>query len=174
MFNKTQLDAYSSIKAPDELLDKVKNIKPEKSKIYIIPLVSSLAACLILIFGVAAFMGFNGNSPAVYFAGTELTKESILTSDSSAGVYARSASVQIPVELDLSEKTEISVSNGLIVLENGETSDKVTLKGNAAFVWVLDLPNEETLSTMTLEGFSGTSLINLTQYTDGSYTAKIN
>ncbi|MBQ7810008.1 MAG: hypothetical protein IJ346_03480, partial [Clostridia bacterium] len=71
MFNKSQLDAYSNIKAPDELFEKVVNAKPKKSKIYLIPLVSSLAACLILVFGIAVF----GNSfnPQVTFNGQSLT-----------------------------------------------------------------------------------------------------
>lgn len=173
MFNKSQLEAYSSIKAPHELYEKVTKEKSNKSKIYLIPLVSSLAACLILIFGVAVFNGSN-YSPEVYIAGSELTRENTVIADASTSVYARSASVHIPVELNLSKKTEISVSDGLMVLQNGETADKVTLKGSVAFVWELDLPAEEVQRTLTLKCFGGTSNINLTQYTDGSYTAEIN
>lgn len=176
MFNKTQLDAYSSIKAPDELFDKVIKSRPSKSKIYLIPLVSSLAACLVLIFGVAAFAN-RSFTPDVTIDGNKLTAESLIISDGNFpnAVSARSAvTLRVPVELNLSEKTHISVSDGSMVFEDGKNSEEVKLKGEVSFVWEIEFSAQETQHIMTLDSFSGTNYIYLTQYPDGSYTAKIN
>ena len=180
MFDKKHIDAYSNIKAPDELYEKVANAKPQKTKIYLIPLVSSLAACLFLIFGIAAFssMGF---SPEVNFNGNVLSTDSVITgttnSDSApASAYEmRSiATLEFPVELNIESKTEVKVSEGVLIPENGDRVQSLTLNDNAALLWEVNPTDEETEFTMTLSSFGKTQQIILTLYPDGSYTAKIN
>ncbi len=180
MFDKKHIDAYSNIKAPDELFEKVVNAKPEKSKVYLIPLISSLAACLILIFGVAAFSSMSFN-PEVSFNGAVLTADTVITGTTNSGVAPASAyemrslaTLKIPVELKLDSKTEVAVSNGAIILENGERTQNTSLEGNIALLWEVPQNAEETECTMTLESFGKTQQIILTLYPDGSYTAKIN
>ena len=174
MFNKSQLDAYSNIKAPDELFEKVVNSKPKKSKIYLIPLVSSLAACLILVFGVAVF----GNSfnPQVTFNGQSLT-DSVQFYDISpiSTMDMRSSPVlSMPLEFKLSDETQVSVSEGVIILENGERVSRTTLEGDVTVIWEIQRQGDFPESKMTLESSKGSKEIILTQSeADGSFTAKI-
>ena len=180
MFDKKHIDAYSNIKAPDELYEKVANAKPQKTKIYLIPLVSSLAACLILIFGVAAFSSMSFG-PEVSFNGTVLSADSVITGTMNsdlapASAYEmRSLSVlEFPVELNINSKTDVKVSEGVLVLENGERVQNLTLNENADLLWEVNPTAEETEFTMALSSFGKTQQIILTLYPDGSYTAKIN
>ncbi len=175
MFNKSQLDAYNSIKVPDELFNKVVNSKPKKSKIYLIPLVSSLAACLILVFGVAAFMGsFN---PQVTFNGQSLTDSVVFYDISPISTMDMRSSPElcVPVELELSEKTVVSVSEGVIILENGERVQQSTFEGTVTLMWEIQRTSDFPKSKMTLTSDKGSKVITLTQNeADGSFTAKIN
>ncbi len=175
MFNKSQVDAYSDIKAPQELYAKVISSKPKKSKIYLIPLVSSLAACIILIFGVAAF-GSSYN-PQVTFNGQELTDSVVFYDISPANALDMRSSpvLSVPVELELSEKTQVFVSEGVLVLDNGERTEYNTYEGKVSFVWEIERTGDFPTSAMTLESDKGTKEIILTQNeADGSFTAKIN
>ncbi|MBQ2825482.1 MAG: hypothetical protein IJF19_04330 [Clostridia bacterium] len=180
MFDKKHIDAYSNIKAPDELFEKVANAKPEKSKLYLIPLISSLAACLVLIFGVALFSSMSFN-PRVSFDGMLLSSDTVVTGDfnteeASVNAYDMRSlrAFEIPVELKLDNKTEVTVSNGAIILENGERTQNAFLEGNKALLWEVPPKAEETECTMTLRSFGKSQQIILTLYPDGSYTAKIN
>ena len=176
MFNKSQLDAYSNIKAPDELFEKVVNSKPKKNKIYVlVPLVSTLAACLILVFGVAVF----GNSfnPQVTFNGQSLT-DSVQFYDISpiSTMDMRSSPVlSMPLEFELSNQTQVSVSEGIMILENGERVSETFLEGKVTLVWEIQRQGDFPESKMTLESSKGSKEIILTQSeADGSFTAKIN
>lgn len=174
MFNKSQMDAYSNIKAPQELLEKVVNAKPKKSKIYLIPLVSSLAACLILIFGVSVFA--NSFNPQVTFNGQSL-KDSVVFYDISpiSTMDMRSSPVlSMPLELKLSDETQVSVSEGVIILANGERVSRTTLEGDVTVIWEIQRQGDFPQSEMTLKSSKGTKQITLTQNeADGSFTAKI-
>lgn len=176
MFKKSQLDAYSSIKAPDELFEKVVNAKPKKSKVYLIPLVSSLAACLILIFGVAVFFS-SGFNPNVTFNGQTLTDSVVFydISPVSAMDMRSSPVISMPLEIELSEETQVWVSEGVMILENGERVTKATLEGKVTIVWEIERKDDFPESEMTLQSHKGTRQITLTQNeADGSFTAKIN
>lgn len=175
MFNNSQREAYNNIKAPDELYSKVINSKPEKSKIYLIPLVSSLAACLILIFGVAAFTsGFN---PQVTFNGQQLTDSVVFYDISPAKALDMRSSLvlSVPIELELPEKTQVFVSEGILVLENGERTQYYAYEGKISFVWEIERTGDFPDAKMTLKSDKGTKEISLTQNeADGIFTAKIN
>lgn len=175
MFNKSQLEAYSNIKAPDELFEKVVSSKPKKSKIYLLPLAASFAACLILIFGIGAFR--SGIDSEIFLNGQLVNTDTVmigeLVSESKADMRSL-PTLKISVELKLTEKTKVTVSSGVLVLENGERVNSVTFKDDVSFFWEVESKAELTESTMTLKSFSGEQEIVLTQYDDGSYTAEIN
>ncbi len=179
MFDKKHIDAYSSIKAPHELYEKVTNAKPEKSKVYLIPLIISMAACFILVFGVAAF-SFKDFNPTITFDGTLVTSDSVVTGTinaepTPASIYdMRSlATLSFPIQLTLDNKTEVAVSEGSIVLENGERTQSAKLEGDVQLLWEVNPASETCDSTMTLRSFGKTQQLILTRYPDGSYTAKI-
>ncbi len=175
MFNKTQLDAYNSIKAPDELYEKVVNAKPDKSKIYLIPLVSSLVACLVLIFSIAAFG--NHFEPNVVFNGQQLSDSVVFYDISPANTFDMRSSpvLSLPVEMELEEETTVSVSDGFIVLDTGERLKSTALKGKVAFVWEIEREGKFPEAQMMLKSPNGNAAVNLTQNeTDGSFTATIN
>jgi len=174
MFNKSQLEAYSNIEAPQELYEKVLSSKPKKSKIYLLPLAASLAACLILIFGI----GFRSNFDSEIFLNGQLVNTDTviigeLAPESKADMRSL-PTLKIFVELTLTEKTKVTVSSGVLILENGERVNSVTFKDDVSFFWEVESKAELTESTMTLNSFSGKQEIILTQYDDGSYTAEIN
>ena len=180
MFDKKHIDAYSNIKAPHELFEKVVNAKPQKTKLYLIPLISSMAACLVLIFGVATFY-FKDFNPSITLDGEVLSSGSVVTCTINAELTPASIydmrslrAFEIPVELKLDNKTEVTVSNGAIILENGERTQSTSLEGNKALLWEVPPKAEETECTMTLRSFGKTQQIILTLYPDGSYTAKLN
>ena len=175
MFNKSQIDAYSNIKAPQELFEKVTCSKPKKSKIYLIPLVSSLAACLVLIFGIAAFG--NRFDPNITFNGQSLKDDVVFYDISPANALDMRSSpvLSVPVERDLDDKTAVSVSKGVIVLENGERVKYNEFVGKISFIWEIERTGDFPECIMTLKGDNGSSEITLTQNeADGSFTAKIN
>ena len=175
MFDKSQLQAYSSIKAPDELYDKVIASKPKKSKIYLLPLAVSFAACLMLIFGSVFYWG--SYNPQVTFNGQNLTDSVVFYAVSPAkALDMRSSPVlSVPVELKLDEETEVSVNEGVLMLENGEKVKYNTFKGNVSLIWEIEQAENFPKAVMTLKSNKVTKEIVLTQNeTDGSYTAKIN
>lgn len=175
MFNKSQLEAYNSIKAPDELYEKILTSKPKKTKIYLIPVVSSLAACLVLIFGISAFLS-QGYNPNVTFNGQSLTDSVVFYDISPARAFdMRSSSVlSLPVELKLEEKTEVSVNEGVIVFDDERTSS-ASLEGEISLIWEIQRTGDFPQCVMTLESSEGKAEITLTQNeADGSFTAKIN
>ena len=175
MFNKSQLNAYNNIKAPDELFEKVANAEPKKSKIYLIPLVSSLAACLILIFGIASFSSFS--APKVTFNGQDLSESVVFYDISPANILDMRSSpvLSLPVDLELKSTTEVAVSEGVILLNNGERAQSKTLEGDVSLVWEIQRTGDFPQCTMTLGSNGKTTTITLTQNeTDGSFTATIN
>jgi len=176
MFDKKQMDAYSNIKAPDELFEKVENAKPKKSKVYLIPLVSSLAACLILIFGVAVFFS-SGFNPNVTFNGQSLTDTVVFydISPISAMDMRSSPMLCVPIELTLDDEPVVLISEGILILENGERVQQGTFEGNVTLMWEIERTGDFPESKMALTSEKGSKEITLTQNeTDGSFTAKIN
>ncbi|MBQ7385191.1 MAG: hypothetical protein IJW04_01655 [Ruminococcus sp.] len=176
MFDKKQMDAYSNIKAPDELFEKVVNAKPKKSKVYLIPLVSSLAACLILVFGVAVFFS-SGFNPNVTFNGQSLTDTVVFydISPISAMDMRSSPMLCVPIELTLDDETDVLISEGILILENGERVQQGTFEGNVTLMWEIERTGDFPESKMSLTSEKGSKEITLTQNeTDGSFTAKIN
>jgi len=175
MFNKSQIDAYSNIKAPQELFEKVTCSKPKKSKIYLIPLVSSLAACIMLIFGVAAFT--SRFDPDVTFNGQSLKDNVVFYDISPANALDMRSSpvLSVPVELKMDDKTTVTVSQGIMVLEDGERVRYNEFDGKISLVWEIERTGDFPECIMTLKGEKGSAEITLTQNeADGSFTAKIN
>lgn len=175
MFNKDQVEAYSNIKAPDELFDKVLNAKPKKSKIYYLPLAVSFAACIMLMFGVAVFT--SSYSPSVTFNGQVLTDSVVFydISPANAPDMRSSPMLSIPVIIESDKNTEVTVSEGVLVLENGKRQEYSTFEGEISFVWEIERTSDFKECKMTLTDEKGTSVITLNENeADGSFTAKIN
>ncbi len=175
MFNKSQIDAYSNIKAPDELFQKVINSKPKESKIYYLPLAVSFVACLMLIFGSVFYWG--SYNPQVTINGQNLTESVVFYDISPAKVSDMRSSpvLSVPIELELDEETTISVSAGVLVLENGERVKYNSCKDTISFIWEIERTGDLLEAEMTLKCDKGTKEITITQNeADGSFTAKIN
>ncbi len=177
MFDKKQIDAYNSIKAPDELYEKVisNGASTKKSKIYLLPLVASFAACLVIFVG--AFMAFNSSGLKVSVFGQELTSTVSYTPESEAGVALARAvpTLSVPVELDVNKATDISVSSGFIFLGASSPATSVTVEEKTELTWLVELTDDFTSCEMTLKDSKGTTTLTLTQdETDGSFTVRIN
>ncbi len=177
MFDKKQLDAYNSIKAPDELYEKVigSESTKKKSKIYLIPLVASFAACLVIFVG--AFIAFDSSELKVSVFGEELTSTVSYNPSSEASVASARAlpTLSVPVELEISKTTEVSVSSGFILLGASSPATSVTSDENIQLIWEIELKDDFTPCEMTLKDKNGTTTLTLTQdETDGSYIVRIN
>ncbi|MBQ7809876.1 MAG: hypothetical protein IJ346_02800, partial [Clostridia bacterium] len=83
--------------------------------------------------------------------------------------------LSMPLEFELSNQTKVSVSEGIMILENGERVSETSLEGKVTLVWEIQRQGDFPESKMTLESSKGSKEIILTQSeADGSFTAKIN
>ena len=126
MFDKKTVDAYKQITAPDELKEKVMaacfvDKAPEKRNFFgTMRMYATLAACfvLVIVFSVFAVGNFGDLSVSVY--GKTLTSEPMVLSNSEIEPIAYSAEpralcrTSVPVEIEVSGETEISVSDGMM------------------------------------------------------------
>ena len=175
MFSKSQLDTYNNIKAPAELYEKVVNAKPKKNNLYIIPFVSTLAACLVLISGIYIFA--KDSKPEIIFNGQELTSAVVFYDISPAmELDMRSSPVlSIPLELTLKEETTVTASHGKLCCEGYAPASALTLNDTASVLWEIQREEDFSPCKLTLEANGNTTVITLTQNEmDGSYSAEIN
>ena len=177
MFDKKQLDAYKSIKAPHELYEKVMDSQPtkNKSKIYLIPMVAGFAACLVIFVG--AFMAFDSSGLKVSVFGRELTSTVSYNPSTEPSVASARAlpTLSVPVKLEISKNTEVSVSSGFILLGDSSPATSVTVDDNTELIWEIELTDKFIPCEMTLKDKNGTTTLTLTQdEADGSFTVRIN
>ena len=131
MFDEKQINAYHNIKAPDRIYRRLHR-KNYSFKV--------IAACLVCVFVLSVFfipekteIKINGQ----VIEGTEIVFENKI----------RSTEIEIPIDLKIREKTEISVSEGELV---GKTEGKIlVLEDDGRIFWKVqkeDTPCEISIS----------------------------
>ena len=141
MFSEEKIRAYRSVKAPETLHDAVlASSRKEGSLRSVGKRMLPVAACLVLCVSLWLLNPWQ-TEIAVRFDGKPL-EETVTLARADASPLRRSApTLSVPVELELGEETEISVSKGNLVLEGKESASTLTVGGTVAFVW--EIPSED-------------------------------
>ncbi len=132
MFDEKQINAYHNIKAPDRIYRRLKR------KNYS---VGAIAACLVCLFMLSVF--FIPEKTEIKINGQVIEETQLVFENKS-----RSTEMEIPIDLRIKEKTEISVSKGVLV--NGENEEKsVAVNDDCGLLWkvsIEDMPCEISIS----------------------------
>ena len=135
MFDKKVVDAYQNIKAPDELKEKVlssctaSKARERKSLMKNMKLLSSLAACLILAVAFSVFAMRSSGGVSVSVRGRALASEPVELSELNISPALYSAEprafyeADVPVEVRVTGKTRISVSDGTMQISDADTGE---------------------------------------------------
>lgn len=168
MFEKSTIEAYRQVKAPDGLKERVvSNASTENTDANIKRLyktLSLMAACLVLIFSVAAFE--NQNRVSIMYGGEKLTGSPVsvisghsdeagtallgLEAEKEAEVKGRGISKEICISLELHADREmtISVSAGELVVFDAETGESLSggiASGTVMLDWYVECGQEAKL-----------------------------
>lgn len=166
MFSEEQVKAYKSIKAPDELYERVLTAceTPVKKKNNIYKF-SSLAACLAVFIAVAIVFGAAGFSggTTVNINGSALSASPIALPVSAAEASARTVS-GIQLEADVEKNSDIYTSDGNVYIYDTETDEE--LYGNitaekVTLVWDIIPENTEKTYVLTIENSRGATEVTL-------------
>ena len=144
MINKKYISAYKSVCVPEDMLVKI-SLKQRDKKSFDIKRFIPIAACIAVMLSILpCYIGF--------------TNPTVTVSDNApyAVAAARHVGIQIPITLDLSRNTSVSVSKGYI-----EGIDSQEINGKAELIWNID-PSEITDCKLTLSDFFGTTTYILT------------
>lgn len=157
MFKEQELNTYRSITAPQELYERIMAAPKPKRRMphYVTGLV---AACLVLVMGAGFF--FRGGEPGIRIHGQSL-ESSVSYYDLAPAVEQRTSNVlTVPVELELSKESRITVTHGQLTLGEGEPEQEVTASGSVTVLWQIsrgetlcqmDIRSGKTVTTLTLE-----------------------
>lgn len=157
MFKEQELNSYRSIKAPQELYDKIMAAK--KPKVHWSRYAAGLvAACLVLVMGIGFF--FRGGEPGIIING-QLLDSSVVYHDLAPAAELRSSEVlTVPLELELSGRSQIVVTQGRLTLDGNEPTDELTTSGTVTLLWEvprgasgceMHIESGKILTTLTLE-----------------------
>ena len=136
MFKEQQRNAYQSIRAPQELHDKIMAAKkPAKRWQTYIP--SLAAACLVLVLSATLFLG--GSEPSIMINGQRLDSSIVYHDLSPASDMRSSPVITVPVELKLADLARITVSHGALLTEEGAAVE-VSAEGSVTLYW--EIPKE--------------------------------
>ena len=132
MFKEQELNTYRSITAPQELYEKVMAAQRPKRRWshYAAGLV---AACLVLTLGAGFF--FRGGEPDILIHGQPLESSVAFYDLSPAAEMRSSGALTVPVELELSRTSQITVTQGQLTLGEGEPAQELTASGSVALLW---------------------------------------
>jgi hypothetical protein len=138
MFNQQEINSYKQVKAPDELYQKVLSSCNKPNKVNYITKISALAACFILVMGLAlsGLMGFG--EAEVYVNGSKVTNNSYI-SLSLPKTDSRIRTVAIPqievnVKVNFKDRGTVKVSEGSV----GNGTEK-EINGEEEIVWVVPM-----------------------------------
>ena len=158
MFNQREIESYKNIKAPSELYQKVVLAK-KKNNLWILPTLSTVAACFVMVIALSFF--FKGEGPDIILNGQSL-ESSIVYYDVAPASQMRSAAVlHVPMKVDVSCDTEISVSAGQITVNNSNPCKTVTVTDSSNLQW--EIPHDELNNecVIKMQDKNGTTIVTL-------------
>ncbi len=157
MFKEQQRNAYQSIRAPQQLHDKIMAAqKPAKRwPKYVTGLV---AACLVLVLSASFFFG--SSAPGIVINGQRLHESVIYYDLSPASEMRSSPMITVPVELELDKTSRITVSQGHLTGENAERVQELSAKGSVTLFW--EIPREEEIPLCEMQIRHGKDVTTIT------------
>lgn len=138
MFSEKQISAYRSIRAPEELRERVvckaKENAEKGSGNWVIRL-APVAAAFLLILGLAFLLPQNPQV-SVLVGGNEVTG-TLEWAPASTGLERSASTFSLPFEIHGEKGTEIFVSHGFLITEDDALQTSLTFDGEASFRWEL-------------------------------------
>ena len=128
--NQREIDAYRKIAAPSTLKARIiHETEKEKRKFRINAAlcygVAALCAAVILV-----FTFYPTSNTALYYNSSVLNADAVTVAEMAVSPYARVVSTEslIPLTLNTDGKTEISVSEGFIIIDGKDMGQKTEIK----------------------------------------------
>lgn len=139
MFSEKERATYQSIRAPQELYEKVVcGKKPARRWTSYVPTLA--AACLVLVLGMGFFFG--GGDPGIAIGGQSLVG-SVEYYDAAPAAELRSVpNLTVPVELELSKPTRVSVTAGQLTCDGKEPGSVQWVSGSVTLLWEIPRDTE--------------------------------
>ena len=160
MFTEKELSCYQSIKAPEDLLLKIKR----KQKISNIP-ARILAAAAVFLFLLSGIYFYSAGESDIIVNG-QVLQESIVFYDTMPAMERNfSSKISFPIEIHPARKTRISVTKGSLSIDGVSFEKEVTISSDTTLWWELE-KEEETLFTMELSDEKGIQEVTL-KYENG-------
>lgn len=172
MPDKKTVDAYRSIRAPEELREKVLSSTKEenrpKNNIVVFRKISSVAAVLAAVVLASLVVVSPWNDVKVAGVNGKIGSSYTSVKDNeNAAVFARySDELTVPLTLDVSKDTEITVTDGNVTDEAGEMISAVGKGEKADIYWTIPAADEDVSYEMTLSNSKNTYLITLSFFTE--------
>ncbi len=170
MFNDKIRTEYQSIKAPEELYERILNTdRPGEKKAVVIPFrrYAALAAALAVIICSAFVLTGRSAAPDIYLGSERLTGEITLTSENNDGIMLARTGTEIGCEMTLRLKkdTEVFAVNGILLSDSGEVilaeGEEKTFSESLQCKWLVPDADREMTYTLSLSDKKGTYTINL-------------
>lgn len=164
MFTENEKQIYRNIKAPEELRQKIIS-SPQKSK-RIIPFISIAAACFILV--ISGFLINSGNNKII-INGQTLKNSIVFYDTASMSGRSISSSLSIPIELEISRETEVSVSQGFLSFNGQNPTKQLKLSSSSTIWWEIEPDKSEKTFNMQISDKKGVTKVTLS-YENGKIT----
>ena len=170
MFNDKVRAEYQSIKAPEELYERILNAdRPGEKKAVVIPFrkYAAFAAALAVIICSAFILADTGAAPGIYLGNERLTGEITLTSENNDGIMLARAGMEIGCEmtLELKKDTKVTAVNGILLSDSGEVilteCEEKIFSESLQCKWLVPDADEELSYELCLSDKKGTYTINL-------------
>ena len=131
MFDEKDILKYRSIKAPDELKGRIEEalFENKKEKHFSVKPFIAVAASFVVILSVLLVSGLSFDRVSLMYNGQTITDEGYSIDYSSQPQMARlNVDIQIPFELKGKGEVEITVSEGILVIEGADEGKSLKLE----------------------------------------------
>lgn len=132
MFTEKEIVAYRNIKAPDSLRQKI--VGKQKNYKKTIGFIVAVAACFILIISGFAL----NNQINIVVNGQKLNDSVEFYCTASAMHKAVNSTVVVPIEIDVKNNTQISVSDGKISIDGSDPSGEIIITSPKEILWEIE------------------------------------
>lgn len=158
MIDEKSLEAYSRIKAPESLRDRVIQLdaakEKDKTKVKILRAVVSVAACLVLVAGVSVPMMRSHPSSGIFLEGKQIGTSPVLLSESDEEIALARMHQSITIPIKVGEQATVKVTEGCLQLSEVEEvlADKdeaIQIEANTKVNWILDDAKQAVLTVTT-------------------------
>ena len=140
MFTDNQKEAYSAVKAPEELRERIlASAEKEKDNNVLLKTqfsrIVAAAACIVLV-AVAVFAAFSGNGIEVSVNGTPVGENASVALSQTQGLARISGEAEVTLTLEIKSDALITVDSGSFdVIGEGENLTEFSAEDNIEIIW---------------------------------------